>query len=147
MRLPPYARCQQLLLAEGDDLARDLTCDLARGRESNLDAVSRPCYARTTMKETKDLEALRADFDRVVRERDDARDRADFLARECDRAKNEIAHALHALRSLPEREAVYERDELRACVESFLRAFDAEPWDEAAQDKAEAALRRAAGAR
>lgn len=34
-----------------------------------------------------------------------------------------------------------ERDELRACVESFLRAFDAEPWDEAAQDESEAALR------
>ena len=36
-----------------------------------------------------DLEALRADFDRVVRERDDARDRADFLARECARVKDE----------------------------------------------------------
>ena len=39
--------------------------------------------------------------------------------------------------------ALDERDELRACVESFLRAFDAEPWDEASQDRAEAALRRA----
>ena len=71
-----------------------------------------------------DLEALRAEFDRVVRERDDARDRADFLAKECARVKDE-------------------RDELRACVKSFLHAFNAEPWDEDAQDKAEAALWRA----
>ena len=49
---------------------------------------------------------------------------ADFLARECARVKDE-------------------RDELRACVKSFLHSFNAEPWDEDAQDKAEAALWRA----